>query len=182
MPGTKDEDKREFLADVSSFANTDGGDIIYGLEEEQGVIANIIGLNCPDFDAEKLRLENLYATASLLELQLRLPQSDPAVTAFPVAGVHQACFLKYRNDSRRAGRHKAVLCCWADATGGADSQYRLLSARAPNSPPRSRADHRSWLTKRSVRSRIQRGDKAACSLCAESQAGFSPESKGGDLP
>lgn len=59
LPGAKDEDKREFLADVSSFANTDGGEIIYGVEEDQGVITNIIGVTCADFDAEKLRLENL---------------------------------------------------------------------------------------------------------------------------
>jgi hypothetical protein len=28
LPGGSDQDKREFLADVSSFANTEGGDII----------------------------------------------------------------------------------------------------------------------------------------------------------
>ncbi len=39
LPGTKDEDKRELLADVSSFANTEGGDIIYGGAEDLGVIA-----------------------------------------------------------------------------------------------------------------------------------------------
>ena len=27
LPGTRDKEKREFLADVSSFANTDGGDL-----------------------------------------------------------------------------------------------------------------------------------------------------------
>jgi len=32
LPGPKDDDKREFLADVSSFANASGGDIIYGIK------------------------------------------------------------------------------------------------------------------------------------------------------
>jgi hypothetical protein len=59
LPGTRDEDKREFLADVSSFANTETGDILYGVAEEQGLITDIIGVTCPDFDAEILRLENL---------------------------------------------------------------------------------------------------------------------------
>ena len=59
LPGTSDEQKREFLADVSSFANTDGGDIIYGVAENQGVITEIVGLSSRDFDGEILRLENL---------------------------------------------------------------------------------------------------------------------------
>ena len=59
LPGTRDEDKREFLADISSFSNTEGGDVIYGVAEERGLIAEIVGLSSPDFDAETLRLENL---------------------------------------------------------------------------------------------------------------------------
>jgi Putative DNA-binding domain len=59
VPGTRDEDKREFLADISSFANTEGGDLIYGVEEDRGVITEIVGVPSPDVDAEILRLENL---------------------------------------------------------------------------------------------------------------------------
>ena len=29
-----DSDKKEFLADISSFANSNGGDIIFGIEED----------------------------------------------------------------------------------------------------------------------------------------------------
>lgn len=34
LPGGSDADKKEFLADVSSFANASGGDIIYGIRAE----------------------------------------------------------------------------------------------------------------------------------------------------
>jgi len=33
LPGNFDGDKKEFLADVSSFANTAGGDLIFGIDE-----------------------------------------------------------------------------------------------------------------------------------------------------
>lgn len=35
--GAKDEDRREFLADISSFANTAGGDLVIGVDEKDGV-------------------------------------------------------------------------------------------------------------------------------------------------
>jgi len=59
LPGTNDEDKREFLADVSSFANGGGGDIIYGITEVKGVPDGVPGVNIMDADAEILHLENL---------------------------------------------------------------------------------------------------------------------------
>jgi hypothetical protein len=35
LPGFKDEDKKEFCYDVSSFANAAGGDLIFGIEDER---------------------------------------------------------------------------------------------------------------------------------------------------
>lgn len=35
LPGKSDADKREFLADVSSFANIDGGDLLYGVSDRR---------------------------------------------------------------------------------------------------------------------------------------------------
>lgn len=58
LPGNSDDDKREFLADISSFANAGGGDIIYGLVESEGVPVRIKGI-AKDLDAEILRLENI---------------------------------------------------------------------------------------------------------------------------
>jgi predicted HTH transcriptional regulator len=35
LPTRQDESVREFLADVSSFANAAGGDLVYGIEDER---------------------------------------------------------------------------------------------------------------------------------------------------
>src|SRR6266571_7938464 len=58
LPGNADGDKKEFLADVSSFANASGGDLIYGIKEQSGVPAELSGLELSDVDAEILRLES----------------------------------------------------------------------------------------------------------------------------
>lgn len=59
LPGTTDKAKKEFLADVSSFANATGGDLIYGIEEEEdGVASAIPGIDHFDENKERLRLES----------------------------------------------------------------------------------------------------------------------------
>jgi hypothetical protein len=62
LPRGKDEDKKEFLADVSSFANTAGGDLIFGIEEEKGLPTNIIGVQTADIDLELRRLDSILAS------------------------------------------------------------------------------------------------------------------------
>jgi hypothetical protein len=57
--GGKDDDKKELLKDVSSFANTLGGDIIIGVDEDKGVPTGVPGVALPDIDKEKLRLEGI---------------------------------------------------------------------------------------------------------------------------
>lgn len=66
LPGRTDEEVREFLADVSSFANAVGGDLIYGIREQRdrdqkptGVPDAAEGLVGINTDAEKGRLENI---------------------------------------------------------------------------------------------------------------------------
>ncbi len=63
LPGNADADKKEFLADVSSFANASGGDLIYGIREQSGVPVELSGLELSDVDAEILRLESCIQTA-----------------------------------------------------------------------------------------------------------------------
>jgi hypothetical protein len=55
--GDADKDYGEYLADISSFANTAGGDIIIGMTTEAGVPTGFAPLQI-DRDAEILRLEN----------------------------------------------------------------------------------------------------------------------------
>lgn len=59
FPGNSDKDKKEFLADISSFANTSGGDLIFGIETQQGVASRLVGFSESAIDGEILRLDNL---------------------------------------------------------------------------------------------------------------------------
>ena len=66
LPGRKDEDKREFLADVSSFANTTGGVILYGVEtgkdsegRDNGIPEGIASIAPSVGEAEILRLAQI---------------------------------------------------------------------------------------------------------------------------
>lgn len=58
LPGNSDGEKKEFLADVSSFANAAGGDLLYGMKATAGVASEICG-TVADVDSEILRLENI---------------------------------------------------------------------------------------------------------------------------
>jgi len=59
LPGASDNDKKEFLADVSSFANTLGGDLIYGIREKNGVAIKIEGVSVLNEDAEITKFDNI---------------------------------------------------------------------------------------------------------------------------
>ncbi len=61
MPGNSDGDKKEFLADVSSFANARGGDLVFGMEEAGGLPTNLVGLASGDLDFEIRRLDSILA-------------------------------------------------------------------------------------------------------------------------
>jgi hypothetical protein len=59
LPGGSDSDKKEFLADVSSMANTSGGDLLYGVAEAGGVPTAIPGIQATNVDAEIARLNSI---------------------------------------------------------------------------------------------------------------------------
>ena len=60
LPGGTDAEKKEFLADVSSFANAIGGDIIFGIacDNSTGMPVKVEGLSVSNVDEEILRLDN----------------------------------------------------------------------------------------------------------------------------
>jgi len=58
LPTDQTEDKKEFLADVCSFANTAGGHLLYGVEEAEGIATKVTGVPAQDFEALTLRLES----------------------------------------------------------------------------------------------------------------------------
>lgn len=71
LPGNSDSEKKEFLADISSFANASGGDIVYGIEEDRTTgkpVGPLEGLTIPNVDETKQRLDNIILNG--LEPQL----------------------------------------------------------------------------------------------------------------
>jgi hypothetical protein len=80
LPGGTDSDKKEFLADVSSFANSAGGDILYGVAATDGQPTAITPLPGFNADADTLRLENMLRTG----LDPRIP--GLRTKAIPVTG------------------------------------------------------------------------------------------------
>lgn len=69
LPGSQDSDKKEFLADISSFANSSGGDVIYGIKaavnengKKTGEPEAVIPLRGITADEAKLQIENLIRT------------------------------------------------------------------------------------------------------------------------
>jgi hypothetical protein len=61
LPGYTDSDKKEFLADVSSFANASGGDIIYGMTSDNntGKPLAVEGIAVNNVDDEIRRLDQM---------------------------------------------------------------------------------------------------------------------------
>lgn len=64
LPNNSDLSKKEFLADITSFANTNGGDLIFGIEEDTATREprSLIGLKIESIDKEKARLDNIIRT------------------------------------------------------------------------------------------------------------------------
>lgn len=62
LPGNSDSDKKEFLADVSSFANTSGGDLVLGMDEDRGLPSQLTGFQSTDTDVEIQRIDSILAS------------------------------------------------------------------------------------------------------------------------
>ena len=120
LPSDQDEQKREFLSDVSSFANAVGGDLIYGVKDKRdsngqptGIPESADGLSGINADREIARLENMIRDG----IDERIPgirlKQEPGFDAGPViiaripkswAGPHM---VKFKNLSRFFSRTSA---------------------------------------------------------------------------
>ncbi len=89
LPGSQDSDKKEFLADVSSFANASGGDIIFGIREARdengkrtGEPEAVVPLQGITADEAKQQVENLVRSG----VQPRFPFHVRAIDGYDVDG------------------------------------------------------------------------------------------------
>jgi hypothetical protein len=82
------ENRAEFLKDVTAFANTLGGDIIYGMAEDKGVATKVLGFDISNIDAEIRRL------TQLLSSQSEPPLSDVRFWPISLSNGKQALVLR----------------------------------------------------------------------------------------
>lgn len=124
LPGNADADKKEFLADVSSFANAVGGDLVFGVTELRednrttGIPESVDGLSAVNQDAETRRLENMLrdgVAPRLPGVQFRwvegFAQGPVLIMRIPRswAGPHMITFQQHsRFYSRNAGGKNAL--------------------------------------------------------------------------
>ena len=120
LSGNSDEDKKEFLADISSFANASGGDIIYGIQEQRssdnkttGIPEAANGVGAINSDAEIRRLENIIRDSiapRIVGLQTKAIDgfADGSVIVIRVPkSWNSPHMVTFRNNSRFYSRNSA---------------------------------------------------------------------------
>lgn len=175
LPGSSDSDKTELLADVSSFANTAGGYILYGLREKRdgeskptGIPENADGLQSINSGSEILRLESSIRTG----IDPRVPGvRTKAIEGFPKGPVLVMWIPKswssphmviYKNHSRFYSR-------------SSNGKYPLdvaeirsaitLSESLPDRIRRLRDDHIAKIVAGERRYPSKHGLRSFCKLC-----------------
>jgi hypothetical protein len=113
--GDSEADRAEYLADVSSFANTAGGDLIIGMAAAAGVPTALTPLKI-DLDGEVLRLDNMVRSS----LQPRIAHID--FKPVPVASGGQVLLVRVQrsfNAPHRIVRNgKGQNRFWARSSAG----------------------------------------------------------------
>lgn len=114
--GAKDEETKELLKDVSAFANTQGGTILIGVDESDGVASAILGVLIQDKDAETLRLTSKIRGGID-------PKFDFEIYAIPLANRNFVIAIRvleslaaphrvtFKNHSQFYSRHSAGVTC-----------------------------------------------------------------------
>src|ERR1035438_5299879 len=99
-PRADEKKKIKFLAGISSFANTDGGDFIVGLRAENGIPKEITPIERTQVDSLKLAIEQLTQTGLS-------PRISPTVCEIPVTNTHSV--LLVRVEKSWAAPHRVTL-------------------------------------------------------------------------
>ncbi|MDV3348326.1 ATP-binding protein [Leptothoe sp. LEGE 181152] len=121
LPANSDGDKKEFLADIVSFANTSGGDIIYGVSETANdtnsdieIAYQVSGLGAINFDDEILRLDNILRdgiSPRIVGIQIRgikTNEADPKVIIIRIPkSWNSPHMVIYKSKSRFHARNNA---------------------------------------------------------------------------
>lgn len=117
LPGGANDDKKEFLADVTAFANTLGGDLIYGIDEAGGIASAADGVVVEDKDAAQLRLEQLLRDG----VEPRLASVRPRSRSAPSKTCRRSWMLAFLRSMRLKGvrkrfqRQLLLIMLWASA-------------------------------------------------------------------
>jgi len=119
LPGNSDSDKKEFLADISAFANASGGDLIYGISEQRdnngkptGLPQSVVGIVDVNLDSEIRRLDNLIRDAiePRIAAQIRAIENASLETVIIIRVPNSFSaphMVTYKNTSRFFSRNSA---------------------------------------------------------------------------
>lgn len=137
--GGNDEARAEFLADVSSLANTVGGDLIIGMAADNGIPAAIVPLAMADIGKECLRLESMARDG----LEPRIP--DLQIKSVPLSGGGAAILVRVPRSYNPPHRvvYKGKNRFWARSSAGKYEpdvdELRTLFTLAPQLADRIRS-------------------------------------------
>jgi Putative DNA-binding domain len=118
LPGNTRDERKEFLADVSGFANAAGGDMIFGVRERRvgnkstGIPDAVVGLGDMQIDAVILQLENIIRDGlepRINGLQMKMIDGYPGgpVLAMRIPKSWAAPHMIRQGDSRFYSRNNA---------------------------------------------------------------------------
>jgi hypothetical protein len=137
--GNADKDYGEYLADISSFANTLGGDIIIGMDAKDGVPTGFSALQINP-DAEKLRLENIALSGLQPRIYgLEVREYPITVGGFVLVVRIPRSYNQPHRIIRQGPRHHRFYARLSNGKYEPDvDQLRLLFGRAPQLADRIR--------------------------------------------